>query len=132
MALINMVEVNFKIKKEYAETILNAMHKYVKQNTSISELNKFSFAKSKTLEQAFEILDFVLVKDRNGDYVIEDFAGEKRSYWCDVLNYIAPYVERNSYIRFIDEYHKVYDFIFDGCVCQEKFVEDISNAEIEL
>lgn len=125
---MNLQKKNFKIKKENAENVVNALRDFAKgfknqYGNRIMWVDKETLINSESIEESFDEIRYPLVIDSNGDYMINYFSGEKLGDDTEIFNAIAPYVEEGSYIEMLGEDGTIWRWIFKNGKCEEKYPE---------
>lgn len=131
---IELIEKNFKIKKENAKNVVDALRNFAlnftnKYNNRIMWVDKQSLIDSQSIEESFEEIRYPLTEDKNGDYVIDYFSGKKIGDDYQIFNAIAKYVEPNSFITFEGEDGDVFQFVFDGERCKYKWLYNVNEED---
>lgn len=93
---IEMIDSNFKIKKENAQFALNALKAYCKTNPNLKWVSNNIVIESEDICDAFDEIRYPLVVDGNGDYTIEYFSGEKYGDCELIFSSMAEYIEDGS------------------------------------
>ncbi|KGM93536.1 hypothetical protein ADU90_05850 (plasmid) [Clostridium botulinum] len=113
------MEHDFKIKKSNIENAFKTLKEYILTNNKPMWVIPHDIISAKNFYEAFEAIRYPLITNKNGDYILDHFSGEKLGDDKDILNSIAKYVAPNSYIKFIGEDDDVLILTFDGNECGE-------------
>ena len=125
----------FIIKKKYASEVVEALHDFAKNftndynNNEMMWVNKNMLVKAETIEDCFKDIRYPLKFNKNGDFTIDYFLGEKRGDDLEIFNSIARYVEPNSFIEFQGEDGDVFRYVFDGETCEYEFIENVDSED---
>lgn len=118
---IDLTEYDFKIKKENADKVLKVLQVYMKTHERPMWVTPKNVIEANNIQDAFEEIRYSLITDENGDYILNDFYGEKLGDDKDILNSIAQYVVPDSFIEFEGEDGDDLRLEFDGKECNEKW-----------
>ena len=116
---IELIDRNFKIKKENAQNALNSLKEYCKIHQNLKWVNSNTVLYSDTIEEAFDEIRYVLVVNEEGDYEIDYFVGEKYGDCVSIFSSMAEYVEDDSYVDFEGEDGVKFRFLVSGGECKE-------------
>lgn len=121
--LMNQREANFTIKKEFVDKAWNALKRlFSKEDTSLSWIDNQDVLSSKSFEEAMSACRWNLEINEQGDYDSIYFNGEKYSGDEEtVLETIAPYVKKGSYIQMQGEEGEQWRWIFDDGKVREEY-----------
>lgn len=119
---IGMTDNKFCIKKENLVSAFKKLQEFMKEkeNSRMSWVEPKIVVETDSFEEAFDEIRYPLIENKNGDYELDYFAGEKLGDDVEILNSFAEYVEAGSYIGFIGEDGAVFRFVFDGSKCEFK------------
>jgi hypothetical protein len=118
---IELTDNNFKIKKENLDDAFKALKEFMKTKKKVMWVEPSIIIKTKDVFEAFEEIGYPLATDKNGDYILDYFCGEKLGDDLEILKSIAPYVEKDTYIEFVGEDGDKFRFVFDGNKCEDKY-----------
>jgi hypothetical protein len=128
---INMVEDNFRIKKENADNVLEALKEFARESSYIKYVNKDVLLNAKTIYEAFEEIGYQLYSelDEDGNYILSHLDYESYGDEEKIFNAIAKYVEPDSFIRYQDLEGSNFKLVFDGetCKCVDLIPLDIDE-----
>jgi len=116
---VELTNHNFKINRGDGEKVLNGLKEYIKTHERPMWVTPKEVLSSEDIFKAFDSIRYELINDENGDYVLNDFHGEKFGDDTKILNSIAKYIVKNSFIEFTGEDNSVITFKFDGKNCKE-------------
>jgi hypothetical protein len=125
---MDLQEKKFKIRKENAENVVNALKEFAKNfkgtyDNRIMWVDKSILINSESIEESFDEIRYPLTTDTNGDYIIDYFSGEKLGDDTQIFMAIAPFVEDGSYIEMSGEDGTLWRWVFKNGKCEEKYPE---------
>lgn len=123
---IEVMENNFKFKKENEVNILNAIREYAKTKDRISWVDKNLLLTSNSVEEVFDEIRYPLILNDEGYYEIDYFSGEKLGDDDEIFKSIAKYIE-DSYIEYLGEDGTQWRYIFKNGIFEEKTAKIIWN-----
>lgn len=109
---------NFFISAKNKEKALQAIKDLAKDVNSW--VNTDEFVNAKTLEEAMQAWSWHVEENDKGDVFDIYFEGEKLGDDTILLEAIAPYVKKGSYIDMTGEDSSIWRWAFDGKTMREK------------
>lgn len=115
---INLVDSDFKIKKENADNVVAALKNLVNVAGRLRWVDTNELQSAENIIDAFHAVSYTLKADDNGDYILDCFEGEKLGDDEAIFITIGKYVEAGSYLKFIGEDGYILDYFFNGEKCE--------------
>jgi hypothetical protein len=117
---INQTEQKFTIEKKNIQPAWNALKDFFTKKGDLSWVNASQVLKATFFEDALSECRWGIRTDAtSGDICDIYFEGEKLGEDEKILNAIAPYVERGSFIGMSGEDNLQWRWVFDGQTCTE-------------
>ena len=114
-----MEESTVIIRKEYVEDVVKSLKEFVQNANRLSWINSRVVLESESIEEIFDEIRYELTKYENGDYLIENFIGEKLGSDFKIFGSIAKYIEDGQYIEMNGEDGDMWRWIFKNGECKE-------------
>lgn len=118
---MELIRSEFTMKKENMPKALEALKGMPDVAFENLIARKEQILQCSTLVGAMASLNWKLEIDKNGDVCGIEFQGEKLHHDDTVMDVIAPFVEKDSYILMSGENRAVWSWQFDGKTCKEDF-----------
>ena len=117
---IDVFNIDFKIKKENVNAVIEKLKDYAQKHKNISWVNNNTIIEADNIEDIFKEIRYSLFVNEEGDYEIEYFNGEKLGDDFNIFSCVAEFVE-DGFIEYRGEDGSQWRYVFKDGEMTEKY-----------